>query len=83
MKLELTPEGKVLVDFDTEAEKVNFIRLMMSTESLKAGEVMQILNITRQTLCHYVKRGLIKIDTNYTGGQYRYNRDSVMALLNK
>lgn len=83
MKLELTPEGKVLVDFDTEAEKVNFIRLMMSTESLKAGEVMQILNITRQTLCNYVKRGLIKIDTNYTGGQYRYNRDSVMALLNK
>lgn len=49
--------------------------------SLKASEVMALLNISRVTLCHYVKRGLITIDTNYTGKQYRYNKDSVMALI--
>jgi predicted site-specific integrase-resolvase len=50
-------------------------------ESLKASEVMALLNISRPTLCHYVKRGLIKIDTNYTGKQYRYNKDSVLSLM--
>ena len=29
---------------------------------MKAKEVMQILNITRPTLCKYVKQGLIKVD---------------------
>lgn len=52
-------------------------------ESLKANEVMALLNISRPTLCHYVKRGLIKIDTNYTGKQYRYNKESVLALMKK
>jgi hypothetical protein len=50
-------------------------------ESLKASEVMALLNISRPTLCHYVKRGLIKVDTNYTGKQYRYNKDSVLSLM--
>lgn len=53
------------------------------TESLKAAEVMSILNISRPTLCHYVKKGLITIDSNYTGKQYRYNKDSVLALIKK
>ena len=44
---------------------------------------MALLGISRPTLCHYVKKGLITIDSNYTGKQYRYNKDSVMALLNK
>lgn len=51
------------------------------TDSLKAAEVMKLLNISRVTLCHYVKRGLITVDSNYTGKQYRYNKDSVMALI--
>lgn len=51
--------------------------------SLKAAEVLSMLNISRPTLCHYVKKGLITIDSNYTGKQYRYNKDSVIALLNK
>ena len=51
--------------------------------SLKANEVMALLDISRPTLCHYVKRGLIKIDTNYTGKQYRYNKESVLALMKK
>ena len=50
---------------------------------LKASEVMALLGISRVTLCHYVKRGLIKIDTNYTGKQYRYNKESVLALMKK
>lgn len=52
-----------------------------NNESLKASEVMALLKISRPTLCHYVKKGLIKIDTNYTGKQYRYNKDSVLALM--
>lgn len=51
--------------------------------SLKAAEVMSMLNISRPTLCHYVKKGLITIDSNYTGKQYRYNKDSVLALIKK
>ena len=53
------------------------------TKSLKASEVMALLNISRPTLCHYVKKGLIIIDSNYTGKQYRYNKDSVLALMKK
>ena len=52
-----------------------------SNESLKAKEVMALLKISRPTLCHYVKKGLIKIDTNYTGKQYRYNKESVLNLM--
>ena len=57
--------------------------VVQETGSLKAAEVMSMLNISRPTLCHYVKKGLITIDSNYTGKQYRYNKDYVMALLNK
>ena len=57
--------------------------VVQNSGSLKAAEVMSMLEISRPTLCHYVKRGLIKIDTNYTGKQYRYNRESVLSLLNK
>lgn len=57
--------------------------IVQGAESLKASEVMTLLDISRPTLCHYVKRGLITVDTNYTGKQYRYNKDSVLALLNK
>lgn len=47
---------------------------------MRAKEVLKILGITRPTLCKYVKQGLIKIDS-VVNGQYRYNKDSVMALL--
>ena len=74
-------------------EAINFITslpdhtkvhvVVKETESLKASEVMALLGISRPTLCNYVKKGLITIDSNYTGKQYRYNKDSVLALLNK
>ena len=75
----------------TKQEAINYIAdlpehtrvhvMIQEADSLKAAEVMALLNISRVTLCHYVKRGLITIDTNYTGKQYRYNKDSVMALI--
>ena len=75
----------------TKQEAINYITslpehsrihvMIQEADSLKAAEVMALLNISRVTLCHYVKRGLITIDTNYTGKQYRYNKDSVMALI--
>jgi hypothetical protein len=77
----------------TKQEAIDFITslpeharvhvLVQEADSLKAAEVMSMLNISRVTLCHYVKKGLITIDSNYTGKQYRYNKDSVLALLNK
>lgn len=48
---------------------------------MRAKEVMQILGISRPTLCKYVKQGLIKVDS-VINKQYRYNADSVYALLN-
>lgn len=65
------------------SDDVNLNITINTTGSLKAKEVMTLLDISRPTLCHYVKRGLITVDTNYTGKQYRYNKDSVLALLNK
>lgn len=47
---------------------------------MKAKEVMIKLQITRPTLCKYVKQGLIKVDA-CINGQYRYNEESVNALL--
>ena len=55
--------------------------VVQNSGSLKAAEVMNMLDISRPTLCHYVKKGLITIDSNYTGKQYRYNKESVLALL--
>ena len=48
---------------------------------MKAKEVMQILQITRPTLCKYVKQGLIKIDA-IINGKYIYNNESVYNLRN-
>lgn len=50
---------------------------------MRAKEVLQLLNITRPTLCKYVKQGLILIDSEING-QYRYNRERVQKhYLNK
>lgn len=48
---------------------------------MKAKEVMEILKITRPTLCKYVKQGLVKVDA-VINSRYRYNSESVYALLN-
>ena len=61
-----------MIDDDKRTEEQNI--------SLRASEVMSILNITRPTLTSYVKRGLIKID-KIINKQYRYNLKSVYELL--
>ena len=47
---------------------------------MKAKEVLRVLGITRPTLCKYVKQELVKVDS-VINGLYRYNVDSVYALL--
>ena len=49
-------------------------------KSLKAKDVMEILEISRRTLSRYVSDGKIIIDSNING-KYRYNKDSVFKLL--
>lgn len=64
-----------------KACKAAYEKRQKEMPGLKAKEVMQKLNITRPTLCKYVKQGLIKVDA-CINGQYRYNAESVEALLN-
>lgn len=68
------------VEFETEEELTQFKTFLKSTENdyLKAKDVMRILDISRETLCHYKSRGLIK--TIKLGGQFRYEKESVMNL---
>lgn len=49
---------------------------------MKAKEVLKILNITRQTLCKYVKMGSIKVK-KLPNGQYDYNKNDIYKVLNK
>lgn len=50
------------------------------TGVLKAKDVMRLLNITRPTLCKYLKTGKITA-VNKINGQYMYNAESVYKLL--
>ena len=52
-----------------------------SPETLRANEVMSMLGITRQTLCHYKKRGLIRTYIPLGKGQYVYYKEDVLKLL--
>lgn len=49
---------------------------------MKANEVLKILNISRQTLCKYHKKGLIKADI-LPSKQLKYNDEDVFKFLNK
>jgi len=39
---------------------------------MKAKEVLKLLNISRQTLCNYVKKGFLEV-TVLKNGDYDYN----------
>lgn len=69
-----------IVEFETEEELNKFKAFCNSLNKkyMKAGEVMELLDISRETLCHYLKRGLIK--AKKFGGQYRYDSSSVHSL---
>lgn len=47
---------------------------------MKAKEVLNILGVTRTTLCKYVKDGFIKV-TKKKNGYYDYDEDSVYAFI--
>ena len=47
---------------------------------MKAKQVMSKLNITRPTLCKYVKQGTLKVH-KLPNGHYDYDEDSVYAFL--
>lgn len=49
---------------------------------MKSKEVLELLQISRPTLCKYVKQGIIQT-TTMVNGQYDYHKDSVYKLFNK
>ena len=49
---------------------------------MKSKEVLKILQVTRPTLCKYVKAGLVKVDS-VINGRYIYNDESVYHLIGK
>lgn len=61
----------------------NLLNYLESTETLKASEVMAILRISRETLCNYVKKGLIVAIKKPSGKQYLYDKQSVLNLVDK
>lgn len=63
-----------------EHDNIKLMEKHLGSASLKAKDVMSILGISRQTLSTYVKQGLVKVDSTING-KYRYNKDSVFALL--
>ena len=49
---------------------------------MRSGEVLQLLQISRQTLGRYVKNGTIKV-TELPNGRYDYDEQSVYQIFNK
>ncbi len=62
--------------FDSERERNSFL----DDRWMKAADVMKALNISRVTLCNYVKRGLIVAYQPFPNSKYLYGRASVMRL---
>lgn len=49
---------------------------------MKSKEVLKLLQVTRPTLCKYVKTGLVKVDAKING-RYIYNDESIYKLIGK
>lgn len=49
---------------------------------MKCSDVLKTLRVTRQTLCHYVKEGKIKVN-KLASGRYDYDKESVFNFLNR
>ena len=49
---------------------------------MKSNKVLKLLNVTRPTLCKYVKTGLLKVKP-LPNGYYDYDEESVYKLLDK
>lgn len=48
---------------------------------MRCQEVLDILGVTRQTLCKYVKTGVIKVRTK-PNGQYDYDEEQIYKFIN-
>lgn len=79
MLQEKLTDTKYLFTFDSVEEAEAILARLNPNRIIKAAEVMKLLNITRPTLCHYVRDGKIKA-TKVPGSQYQYDYDSVMKL---
>lgn len=49
---------------------------------MKSNKVLKLLNVTRPTLCRYVKTGILKVK-KLPSGFYDYDEESVYKFLNK
>lgn len=49
---------------------------------MKSNKVLKLLNVTRPTLCRYVKTGILKVK-KLPSGLYDYDEESVYKFLNK
>ena len=58
------------------------IYIVMGGDNIQAKEVLNLLEISKQTLTKYVKEGIIKTEL-LPNGRYAYDTDSVYAFLNK
>ena len=85
---------KALVLTNSKEEKLELLDLMENwllsdeeegyveqPETLRAGEVMKMLGITRQTLTSYKKRNLIRTYMPLGKGKYVYYKEDVLKLL--
>ena len=50
---------------------------------MRAKEVLNLLNVSRETLCRYVREGKIKVSHKYSRTRYEYDDDSVYAFIGK
>lgn len=80
MILKQLAKNKYEIEFETEADTERFKDYLFPKKQLKAAEVMEILGISRVTLCHYVKQGKLKVYQAFDGAKYTYDYDSVMKL---
>lgn len=79
MLVEKITDVKYLITFDSPEEANKVLCVANPPYAIKAGEVMKLLNISRPTLCKYVKQGIVKAH-KVEGSQYQYDYDSVIRL---
>ena len=60
---------------------LNAYDISLEGETMKANQVMKILQISRSTLKHYHEKGLIKATQKPTG-QFEFDNDSVWLFRN-
>ena len=78
MKYQELENNKFIVEFDSEAEKENFIRYFTELTTVSSKQV-EAMGISRQLLRYYVSIG--KVRTVPYGKQKKYLLDDINKLL--